>query len=67
MKRFDLLVAQSFTALARGILATRVSVLEEGYLIEEGGLTKFQKCYKRGSFAYKRGVVHTQNVTRGGS
>ena len=26
-----------------------MSVLEEGYLIEEGGLPKFQKCYKRGS------------------
>ena len=24
------------------------SVLEEGYLIEEGGLAKFQKRYKRG-------------------
>ena len=27
---------------------TSMSVLEEGYLIEEGGLTKFQKCYNRG-------------------
>ena len=27
---------------------TLPSVLEEGYLIEKGGLAKFQKCYKRG-------------------
>ena len=29
-------------------IPTLPSVLEEGYLIEEGGLAKFKKRYKRG-------------------
>ena len=44
-----------------------MSVLEEGYLIEEGGLTKFQKCYKRGVIFLLEGGLTNQNVTRGGS
>ena len=41
------------------ILQDRVSSNMDGRVIEEGGLRKFQKCYKRGSDAL-------QHFTRGG-
>ena len=49
------------------IPTTCTSVIEEGYLIEEGGLAKFRKRYKRGSFSYKRGVWQPKKATRGRS
>ena len=37
---------------------TFMSVLEEGYLIEEGGLIKLQKRYKRGVLIEEVGPIH---------
>ena len=52
------------------IIPTIQSVLEEGYLIEEGTLTEFQKMLQEGGlFLIRGGSDHrtNQNYTKGGS
>ena len=45
--------------------STLPSVLEEGYLIEEGGLAKFQNVTRGGSFSYKRGSDRPKTLQEG--
>ena len=43
-----------------------MSILEEGYLIEEGGLVKFQKRYKGGHFLIRGGSDKPKILQEGG-